>query len=146
MSNINLIKIDTAVDDRGYLNFSNSFDLSKYVRFYDVINYQSNFIRAWHAHKHESKAAIVREGSAMVCIVKIDNWDKPSKNLEIKKFFLSKHNPSILEIPAGYANGFMSLEINTKITFYSDKKINSSLNDDFRYAYDYWNPWKIYFR
>jgi dTDP-4-dehydrorhamnose 3,5-epimerase len=146
MNEINILNVETAVDDRGYLHFCNSFDLTQYVRFYDVINYQSNFIRAWHAHKHESKAAIVREGSAMVCIVKIDDWDKPSKNLEIKKFFLSKHNPSILEIPAGYANGFMSLEINTKITFYSDKKINSSLNDDFRYAYDYWNPWKINFR
>ena len=80
MSNINLFKIDTAVDDRGYLNFCNSFDLSNYVRFYDVINYQSNFIRAWHAHKHEAKAAIVRDGSAMICIVKIDDWKNPSKS------------------------------------------------------------------
>ena len=146
MSDINLLKIDTADDDRGYLNFCNSFDLSKYVRFYDVINYQSNFIRAWHAHKHETKAAIVREGSAMLCIVKIDDWKNPSKKLDVKKFFLSNYSPKILEIPAGYANGFKSLEPNTKITFYSDKKLHGSLNDDFRYKYDHWNPWEITFR
>ena len=146
MSEINFGNIDTAVDDRGYLRFCNSFDLTKYVRFYDVINYQSNFIRAWHAHKKESKAAIVREGSAMLCLVKLDNWKKPSKKLEIKKFFLSQKKPKVLEIPPGYANGFMSLEPNTKITFYSDKSTKDSLGDDYRFNYDFWNPWKINYR
>ncbi len=146
MSEISFNNIDTAVDDRGYLRFCNSFDLTKYVRFYDVTNYQSNFIRAWHGHKKESKAAIVREGSAMICLVKIDNWKKPSKKLEIKKFFLSQKNPKILEIPAGYANGFMSLEPNTKITFYSDKNTKDSLGDDYRFDHNFWNPWKIEYR
>ena len=146
MSEINFIDIDTVVDDRGYLHFCNSLDLTKYVRFYDVINYQSNFIRAWHGHKKESKAAIVREGSAMLCLVKLDNWKKPSKKLEIKKFFLSQKKPKVLEIPPGYANGFMSLEPNTKITFYSDKSTKDSLGDDYRFNYDFWNPWKINYR
>ena len=146
MSEISFNNIDTAVDDRGYLRFCNSFDLTRYVRFYDVTNYQSNFIRAWHGHKKESKAAIVREGSAMICLVKIDNWEKPSKKLEIKKFFLSQKKPKILEIPAGYANGFMSLEPNTKITFYSDKNTKDSLGDDYRFDYNFWNPWKIEYR
>ena len=146
MTEINLINVDTAVDERGYLRFCNSFDLTKYVRFYDVVNYQSNFIRAWHGHKNEYKAALVREGSAMICLVKIDNWEKPSTELEIKKFFLSQKSPKILEIPAGYANGFMSLEPNTKITFYSDKKTKDSLSDDYRFDYNFWDPWKIKYR
>ena len=146
MSKINLLNIETAVDDRGYLRFCNLFDLSQYVRFYDVINYQSNFIRAWHGHKYESKAALIREGSAMICIVKIDDWENPSKELEITKYFLSDKNPKILEIPKGCAHGFMSLEPNTKITFYSNKKTSESLNDDYRFAYNYWKPWDIKFR
>ena len=146
MSEISFNNIDTAVDDRGYLRFCNSFDLTKYVRFYDVTNYQSNFIRAWHGHKKESKAAIVREGSAMMCLVKIDDWAKPTKKLEIKKYFLSEKNPKVLEIPAGYVNGFMSLEPNTKITFYSDKNTKDSLGDDYRFDYNFWNPWKIEYR
>lgn len=146
MNEINILNIDTAVDERGYLHYCNSFNLSKYVRFYDVINYRSNFIRAWHGHKNESKAALVREGSAMICVIKIDNWDKPSKNLEIKKYFLSEKNPKILEIPAGCVNGFMSLEPKTKITFYSDKTTKESLEDDFRFNYNFWNPWEVNFK
>ena len=38
MSEINYSNIETAVDERGYLRFCNSLDLTKYVRFYDVIN------------------------------------------------------------------------------------------------------------
>ena len=146
MSNIKITNIDTAVDDRGYLRFCNLFDLKSYVRFYDVVNYKSNFIRAWHGHKYESKAAIVREGSAMICLIKIDNWKKPKKNLIINKFFLSDKNPKILEIPAGYVNGFMSLETNTKITFYSNKTTEESLIDDYRFEYNYWDPWIIKYR
>ena len=146
MNELEVLNIETAVDDRGYLRFCNSFDLTQYVRFYDVINFQSNFIRAWHGHKHETKVAYLRGGSAMICVVKIDNWENPSKKLEIKKYFLSDKNPKILKIPQGCAHGFMSLEPNTKITFYSNKKTSESLNDDYRFAYNYWNPWDIKFR
>jgi len=143
---LNIFNIETSVDDRGYLRYCNSFNLKSYSRFYDVINYQSNFIRAWHGHKQESKAAIVREGSAMICLVEIDNWKKPSKKLQIKKYFLSNKSPKILEIPGGYAHGFMSLEPNTKITFYSNKSTEESLNDDYRFSYNFWNPWNIKYR
>lgn len=146
MNEIDILNIETAVDDRGYLRFCNSFDLTQYVRFYDVINFQSNFIRAWHGHKNESKAAVVREGSAMICVVKVDNWENPSKELKIAKYFLSDKKPKILEIPAGCAHGFISLETNTKITFYSNKNTNQSLKDDYRFNYDFWNPWHIKFR
>lgn len=146
MNKANLVNIETVVDDRGYLRFCNSFDLSTYVRFYDVINFKSEFIRAWHGHQYESKAAMVREGSAMICVVKIDNWKSPDKNLDIEKFFLSEKNLKILKIPAGTAHGFLTLEPNTKITFYSDKTLKESVNDDYRFEYDYWNPWDIKFR
>jgi dTDP-4-dehydrorhamnose 3,5-epimerase len=146
MNEINILNVETAVDDRGYLRFCNSFDLTQYVRFYDVINFQSNFIRAWHGHKYESKAAVIREGSAMVCIVKVDNWKNPSKELEIRKYFLSDKSPKILEIPAGCVHGFMSLETNTKITFYSNKTTKESIADDYRFDYNYWNPWNIKYR
>ena len=143
---IKIHKIETASDDRGYLRFCNEFNFSKYVRFYDVINYKNNFIRAWHGHKHEAKAVTVREGSAMICIVKVDDWINPSTKLKINKFFISDKDPKILEIPAGYANGFMTLEPKTKLTYYSDKSLNKSLDDDYRFEFNYWNPWDIVFR
>ena len=133
-------------DNRGSLRFSNDLKFKDIKRFYIVHNYSKNFIRAWHGHKYESKAAIVREGSAMICVIKIDNWMKPKKKPEIKKFFLSQKNPKVLEIPAGHTHGFMSLEPNTKITFYSNKNTKDSLGDDYRFDYNFWNPWKIEYR
>ena len=59
---------------------------------------------------------------------------------------ISQKNPKVLEIPSRYANGFMSLEPNTKITFYSDKSTKDSLGDDFRFDYDFWHPWQIKYR
>ena len=82
----------------------------------------------------------------MICVVKIDNWSQPSKNLDIQKYFLSDKNPKILEIPAGTAHGFISLEPNTKITFYSNKTTKDSINDDYRFDYNYWDPWDIKYR
>ena len=85
-------------------------------------------------------------GSAKICAVKIDNFQNPSKSLEVHKFFIDQHTPEILVIPNGFANGFISLEYNTRLIFFSDKTLKESIDDDYRYPFDYWNPWKIEFR
>ena len=33
-----------------------------------------------------------------------------------------------------------------KITFYSNKTTKESIADDYRFDYNYWNPWLIKFR
>ena len=43
------------VDDRGILSFVNSFDFNGIKRFYQIKNHKINYIRAWHAHKNETK-------------------------------------------------------------------------------------------
>ena len=141
-----LIKGGKASDDRGSLQFINDLDLSNMKRFYIVRNYDINFIRAWHAHKFESKYVMCLHGSAKICAVKIDNFQNPSKSLEVHKFFIDQHTPEILVIPNGFANGFISLEYNTRLIFFSDKTLKESIDDDYRYPFDYWNPWKIEFR
>ncbi len=141
-----LIKGGKALDDRGSLKFTNDFDMAKVRRYYIVENYNINFIRAWHAHKIENKYVSCINGSAKVCAVKIDNFDNPDKSNKIHTFFLDDQCSDMISIPCGYANGFMSLEYNTKLVFFSDKSLNESLSDDFRYPYDFWDPWKINFR
>ena len=80
-------------------------------------------------------------------ILRLIDYFHPFKELDKEeKIFLSQKNPKVLEIPAGYAHGFMSLEPNTKITFYSDKTTKDSLEDDYRFDYNFWNPWNIKFR
>jgi dTDP-4-dehydrorhamnose 3,5-epimerase-like enzyme len=143
---IEVIDGEKFVDDRGGVFFINNFMLGEYKRFYIVQNHSNNFVRAWHGHKREAKAVTVLSGTAMIACVKVDNWDNPSKKLEINKFVLTSSNPKIVKIPEGYANGFKTLEHGTKVCFFSSSSLEDSKNDDFRFAYDYWNPWAIEFR
>lgn len=138
-----ILTAESAIDDRGQIIFANSFDFKNIKRFYVVSNHRSRFIRAWHGHKKESKFIIVLHGTALICAVKIDNWKKPNKNQLVEKFILSEKKPKILFIPGGYANGFKTLEKNTKLLIYSTSSISQSTNDDFRFDSKYWNPWKI---
>jgi len=134
---------DNAVDDRGLVTFVNEFKFEDVKRFYVVKNHSSNFVRAWHGHKKEKKYVYVITGSVLIGLVKIDNWEKPSKDLEVDKFVLSDFKPRILEIPYGYANGFKTLTDETKIIFFSSSTIDESVGDDFRFPFDYWNVWEV---
>lgn len=138
-----LIEGAVSVDDRGQLSFANGFDMKPVRRFYLVSNHESGFIRAWHAHKKEDKYVFVVSGAALVGAVKIDNWEVPDKNAEVHRFVLSDKNPAVLAIPAGYANGFMTLTPGAQVLFFSDKTLEESKGDDFRYDARYWDPWHV---
>ena len=138
-----LIKGGLSVDDRGTVSYVNDFNFADVKRFYVVENHRHGFIRAWHGHKNESKYVFVAKGSAVVAAVKVDNWENPSKNLQVNRFVLSEKSPSILFIPAGYANGFMSLSGDAKLIFYSTSELKDSLTDDIRFDAHYWDVWKV---
>jgi dTDP-4-dehydrorhamnose 3,5-epimerase len=143
MAEPKLITGGLSIDDRGEVGFVNDFDFGGIKRFYSLSNHQKGFIRAWHAHKNEAKYFYASKGAALICAVEIDNWDKPSKDLKVQRFVLSEKSPSILFIPKGFANGFMSLNDDTKIIIFSTSTLKESLGDDYRYEARYWNPWHI---
>ncbi len=132
-----------AVDDRGELIFANAFPLADYKRFYFVKNHEANFVRAWHGHRHESKAILVVEGAAVVGAVQIDDWNNPSKDLEVSRVVLSSKKPMLYRIPAGYANGLMTLAPNTVICVFSDSTLEESANDDIRFPARFWDIWTV---
>lgn len=142
-SQIHKIDGGLAVDDRGQVSFVNDFDFLEVKRFYMVSNHKAGFIRAWHAHKKEAKYVLVVTGAAVVGAVKIDDWDKPSKKSEVHRYVLSEKKPAVLYIPAGYANGFMSLTKDAQIIFFSTSSLEDSLNDDIRYDSRYWDIWSV---
>ena len=133
----------SAVDDRGEVAFVNDFHFEGVKRFYTAANHRSGFVRAWHAHRRESKYVIAVSGAAVVAAVAIDNWEHPSKNAQVHRFILSAQKPAVLYIPAGYANGFMSLTADNKLIFFSTSTFEESRNDDVRYDARYWDPWQI---
>jgi len=136
INKVNLLKGGVAVDDRGSISFVNDFDFDKVKRFYQVENHTINFIRAWHGHKQEGKYVYVPKGSALIGAVNLATE-------EITKKILSAKTPSILWIPPNHANGFMNLEQDTIIQFFSTSSLKDSLNDDIRFPWDKWNIWDI---
>lgn len=138
-----LLEGGLGVDDRGQVAFVNGFAFEGVKRFYMVSNHRQGFIRAWHGHKREAKYVSVVQGSALVCAVKVDDWEHPSVEAPVHRQVLSAQKPSILFIPAGYANGFMSLTEDAKLMFFSTSTVEESRNDDIRFESRHWDPWQI---
>lgn len=132
-----------AIDDRGAVGFVNDFNFAEVKRFYTVTNHRAGFVRAWHGHKHETKYCTAIGGALLVCCIRIDNWENPSAELPIQRFVLSEENPSVLYIPSGYVNGFMSLTDKAKIQFFSSSTLEESLKDDIRFPARRWDPWRV---
>jgi len=143
MATPRLISGAMAADDRGAVSFVNDFTFDGVKRFYVVSNHRVGFVRAWHGHKIEEKYVTVLCGAAVICAVKLDDWEHPSKLLEVHRFVLSATNPSVLYIPKGHANGSMTLTTDAKIVFFSTATVVESLKDDRRFDSRYWDPWGI---
>lgn len=138
-----LIEGAKTVDDRGSVSFVNGFDFAGVRRSYLVANHRQGFVRAWHAHRREAKYVTVVSGAAVVAAVAIDDWDRPSKAAEVHRFVLSADRPAVLYIPAGHANGFMSLTGDAKLMFFSTSTVEESREDDVRFDARYWDAWSV---
>jgi dTDP-4-dehydrorhamnose 3,5-epimerase-like enzyme len=138
---LKLLNGGLAVDDRGQVGFVNDFDFAGVKRFYTVTNHRRNFVRAWHAHRKEGKYVTVLRGTALIGAVAIDNWERPSKTAQVARHVLSANNPAVLFIPAGHANGFMSLTEDALVVFFSTATLEESSGDDVRYDARYWDIW-----
>jgi dTDP-4-dehydrorhamnose 3,5-epimerase-like enzyme len=138
-----LIEGGLSVDDRGQVAFVNDFNFAGVKRFYVVSNHNAGFVRAWHAHRHEAKYVMVVQGAAIVGAVAIDDWQHPSTDVKVHRYVLSAKKPTVLYIPPGYANGFMSLTSDTQLIFFSTSTIEEAKADDVRYDARYWDIWNV---
>lgn len=141
---MDLIKGGVVVDDRGEVRFVNDFDFSNVKRFYQVQNHEPGFIRAWHCHVKESKYVYVAHGSILLGVAPF-NLDNELDIRQGKKYVLSATTPSVLYIPPAHGNGFMTLEKDTIVLFFSTSTLEESQYDDIRLPFDTWNLWnKVY--
>lgn len=138
-----LIRGGAAADERGRVSFVNDLDLADCRRAYFVENFAVGTVRAWHAHRDERKWVLAVSGAALVACVRIDDWENPSKHAEVHRYTLDASVLSALEVPAGYANGAMSLLPATKLLYLSDATLEQTLEDDVRYPARYWDPWTV---
>lgn len=144
-SKIRVYNGDNCIDERGVLSFINEFTFNEVKRFYQVNNYSTSTIRAFHGHKKEAKYVYVTRGTVLICIVHLTNYKNPSKKVKVERYVLSVTKPRILYIPPGYANGFRCLEKDSQIQFFSTLSLKKSQKDDYRFPFDYWGKdiWKV---
>ena len=142
---IRIIDGGVAIDDRGSLNFANEFNFYGVKRFYQVQNFSTSTIRAFHGHLREAKYVYVTKGSAIIALAKLDNIESPSKDQKVHRLILSDKNPQVLFIPPKHVNGFRPLESDTRIIFFSTSTLEESKGDDYRYPADYWGNeiWEV---
>ena len=125
-------------DHRGTISYVNDFSFKNIERFYIISNSDENPIRAWQGHKLDAKNFYCIQGSFKIHFVKIDNWDNPSKDLNIETIIVSASESKIVHIPSGYANAIESLETDSKLISFSTLPLANVGDDDVRYTLDYW--------
>ena len=126
------------LDHRGSISYVNDFSFKEIERFYIISNSEENPIRAWQGHKLDAKNFYCVSGSFKIHFVKIDNWENPSKMLDIQTIVVSELESKIVHIPAGYANAIQSLESNSKLISFSTLPLTDVKEDDARFPSDYW--------
>lgn len=138
LKNYQLIKGGIFTDNRGCLFHVNDFDMTPIKRFYTIENSPSYPIRAWQAHKRESKWFYAVKGSFLIGLVKPDDWENPSQNLKVEKIVLNETESKVLYIPPGYANGLKALEENSKLMVFSNFTIQEATTDNIKFDINTW--------
>lgn len=131
-----LISGNYHTDQRGTLFYNNDFDASSIKRIYIIENENPKFIRGWQGHQIEQRWFSVVSGKFKIQLIKIDNWEKPSVNLENLTFFIDSEKLNVLHVPKGYVSSIQSLELNSKLLVMADYFLGE-IKDEYRYDIDY---------
>lgn len=125
-------------DNRGILRFNNDFNASETKRIYAIQNANQNFIRGWQGHKIEQRWFSAISGSFIIKLIKIDNWENPSRDLEILEFTLSSETLDFLHVPAGYISWIKSKDPSATLLLLADF-FAGEINDEYRFPLGFFN-------
>lgn len=125
------------VDERGTLLYSNELDLSEIKRMYVIENKDLLIQRAWQGHRIEKRWFVAVKGKFLIKLVKIDNFDSPSDDLEVQSILLNSEVLETVAVAAGYASSIQALEVGSKLVVFSNYKIGE-VDDNYRYNPTRW--------
>lgn len=131
-----LIKGGFFLDARGTILYNNGFDASEVKRIYIIENSSVDFVRGWQGHKIEKRWFSAANGNFLIRLIAIDNWDLPSKNLEIHEFIIKASSMDVLHIPVGYISSIQAMQENSKLVVMSDYLLGD-VDDEYRYDINY---------
>ncbi|WP_268847696.1 WxcM-like domain-containing protein [Flavobacterium aestivum] len=123
-------------DQRGNLLYNNDFDASLIKRIYVIENKDVQFVRGWQGHQIEQRWFSAVSGSFKIQLIKIDNWEKPSVDLENFTYIVDSEKLNVIHVPSGYISSIQSLELNSKLLVMADYLLGET-KDEYRYDIEY---------
>ncbi len=131
MNKPQVIELKLHADDRGMV-YGALTDLHQrgIKRTYVVRNWSKGMVRAYHGHRKADTYMHVIKGAAKLVAISMDTEPQAEGNPLV--VVLTEHTPGILFIPAGYYNGSMTLEDDTRILVYSTLLLEDVKSDDYR--------------
>tara|TARA_R110001606_G_scaffold24223_3_gene80442 strand:- start:20969 stop:21388 length:420 start_codon:yes stop_codon:yes gene_type:complete len=123
-------------DSRGILTYNNDFDVTLVKRIYLIENKDMVFVRGWQGHKIEKRWFTVVEGSFKIELIRIDDWENPSKELDKITFEITSLSADVLHVPEGYVSSIQATKEASKLLVMADYKIND-IQDEFKFASNY---------
>lgn len=123
-------------DERGIITYNNDFDASQIKRIYTIENHSVYFSRGWQGHKIEQRWFATMKGRFEISVIKVDDFENPSKKLTVNTYELSDELLTYLHIPAGYITAIQALEEESKLLVLADYALGE-IQDEYRFALDY---------
>lgn len=133
----NIVKGGSHTDHRGTISFINDFDMNQIKRFYIIEHPDTETVRGWRGHKIEQRWFYVTEGTFVIDLVRIDDFESPSVDLPVTQFKLSVKDTEVLHVPVGYASSIKALTPNSKLIVFADYGVENAPLDDYLYPVDY---------
>lgn len=128
-----LVRPSEFEDGRGTVFHFGSLQLDCVRRIYFISPKPSAGFRGWHGHKFESKTFRCIAGSFRVSSIRVEDWTGgPSQN-KAASWVLSSAGGELLVVPEGYANGLLSLEEDSVLMVLSNRTLEESQMDDYRF-------------
>ena len=125
-------------DHRGTITYNNDFDASIVKRIYTIENHSTDFVRGWQGHQIEQRWFACMSGRFEIRLIKVDDFENPSKDLAQDIYELTTDRLDFLHVPAGYITAIQALEENSKLLVLADYGLGE-VQDEFRYPLDYFH-------
>lgn len=123
-------------DARGIITYNNDFDASKIKRIYTIENHSTELIRGWQGHEIEQRWFACMRGSFEISVMKIDDFQQPSKDLTVNKYLLKDKNLTFLHLPSGHITAIQAIEEGSKLLVLADYALGE-IQDEYRFPLEY---------
>ncbi len=148
INGLEIIKLETHVDDRGYLTEilrSKDPHFKKFGQVYIVGSTTRGTIRAFHKHKMLWDYFFIASGSAKFAFY--DDRKTSSTYQKVDTVVASQRNPILIIVPPGVYHGWMALEDNTILVSTASEVYNRKKPDETRVPYNSFGyDWSIKFK